>query len=116
MHASTSRSHQPGLAVTDLPDLPMFCSAILKDDDPRRVTWIDFWDVTSSGDHASDAATGESFAEMAINYARRINMPTFVYYVAFAIEIKIFYGIIERGPMEATFLARVARDSRRALH
>jgi hypothetical protein len=40
---------------------------------------------------------------------------TFVYYVAFAIEIKIFYGIIERGPMEIAFLERIARDSRRAL-
>jgi hypothetical protein len=116
MHTSTSPPRQGGLAVADLPDLPMFCSAILKDDDPRCVTWIDFWDVSRSGDHAADAATGEAFAEMAISYARRINMPTFVFYVAFAIEIKVFYGIIELGPMEATFLMCIGRDSRRALH
>ena len=58
---------------------------------------------------------GESFAEMAISYARRTNMPVFLYYVAFAIEIKILYGIIERGPMEIAFLERIARDSRQAL-
>jgi hypothetical protein len=38
-----------------------------------------------------------------------------MYYVAFAIEIKIYYGIIERGPMEIAFLERIAHDSRRAL-
>lgn len=42
-------------------------------------------------------------------------MPIFAFYVAFAIEIKIFYGIIERGPVEIPFLERIARDSRRAL-
>jgi hypothetical protein len=30
-------------------------------------------------------------------------MPTFIYYVAFAIEIKLFYGLIDRGPMEMPF-------------
>lgn len=32
-----------------------------------------------------------------------------------SIEIKICYGIIEGGPIETTFLDRVARNSRRAL-
>jgi hypothetical protein len=83
--------------------LAYFCSAILKDDDPRCVRWVDFWDVPTAGDDAADRVAGESYADMAISYARRINMPVFLYYVAFAIEIKIFYGIIERGPMEVAF-------------
>jgi hypothetical protein len=57
----------------------------------------------------------ERYADMAISHTQQINMPTFMYYVAFAIEIKIFYGIIERGPMEIAFLEHIARDSRRAL-
>jgi hypothetical protein len=112
---ATDLNRKPGLAVADLPDLPIFCSAILKDDDPRSVTWVDFWDVPTADNEAAGTVAGESYADIAISYARRINMPVFLYYVAFAIEIKIFYGIIERGPIEAAFLARIARDSRQAL-
>lgn len=116
MHSpATDLNRKSGLAVPDLSDLPIFCSAILKDDDPRCVRWVDFWDVPTAGDDAADRVAGESYADMAISYARRINMPVFLYYVAFAIEIKIFYGIIERGPMEVAFLGRIARDSRLAL-
>jgi hypothetical protein len=78
------------------------------------VTWVDFWDVTAAGNRSADLLAGERYADIEISYARQINMPTFMYYVAFAIEIKIFYGIIERGPMETAFLEHIAH-SRRAL-
>jgi hypothetical protein len=111
----TSRSRQQGLAAADLPKLPIFCSAVLKDDDAHRVSGIDFWDVASTGDEAADVAAGDIYADIAIRYARQTNMPAFIYYVAAAIEMKIFYGIIERGPMETAFLGRIGRDGRQAL-
>lgn len=68
---------------------------------------LNFWSAKATGHQGTDVDSGEWFARLAINVARQFDMPELI---AFILRDMTEAGSF--GPLEAGFIAKVARAAK----
>ena len=98
------------LVVDKTTHFPSFCAFAFKDDNPRVVTWIDFWAVEPGNNAEADYARGQKYAEEAIWHVRATGQPVFIECVLIFMGIKLRERNRFAGRLEQGFTDRITRD------
>ena len=98
------------LFIDDIAHFPSFCACTLKEDDPRSVTWIDFWAVEPCSNAEADYVRGQKYADEAISHVRATGQPVFIECVLIFMGIKLRQGNRCAASLEQGFTDRIVRD------
>src|SRR5215468_9784171 len=98
------------LVVDKTTHFPSFCAFAFKDDNPRVVTWIDFWAVEPGNNAEADYVRGQKYADEAISHVQATGQPVFIECVLIFMGIKLRQGNRCAASLEQGFTDRIVRD------